>query len=236
MKNKQKLMGTRRASRARDQAERRGEGKPAGRVERRRARMRQRVLEVAERLVQTRGLETVTLDEITDAADIARRSFYNLFESKHDVLVPVAQAHMKSLNRRIDSLTEGISDSAEVISVAFRHTLRGLLEDPLCRWLIRNSGLPFDRLREAFQESGVRDLDRGIRQGRFVLPNRRAAEDLIGGAAVAVLSERPGVNRTDEDLDDTVDYVLRVLGLPPPEAQEIAHRPLPCLPEDQGSG
>jgi AcrR family transcriptional regulator len=196
--------------------------------------MRQRVLDVAERLVQTRGLETITLDEITDAADIARRSFYNLFQSKHDLLVPVAQAHMKSLNRRIDSLTEGISDPAEVVSVAFRHTLRGLLEDPLCRWLIRHSGLPVDRLREAFQESGVRDLDRGVRQGRFALPNPRAAEDLIGGAAVAVVSERASAARTDADLDDTVEYVLRLLGLPPDEAQEIAHRPLPSLPDAQG--
>ena len=39
-----------------------------------------------------------------DAADIARRTFYHHFECKHEMLVPIARARTKALNRRIDEL------------------------------------------------------------------------------------------------------------------------------------
>ena len=78
-----------------------------GRVARRRAQVRQRILDVAEQLMTERGVEAVTIDEIADAADIARRSFYHHFATKHDVLVPIARARTRSLNRRIDRLVAG---------------------------------------------------------------------------------------------------------------------------------
>ena len=43
-----------------------------GRVARRRALVRQRILEAAEQLMTERGVDDVTIDDITDAADIAR--------------------------------------------------------------------------------------------------------------------------------------------------------------------
>ena len=64
---------------------------PAGRVARRRAQARQRILDAAEKLMAERGVDGVTIDEIANAADIARRSFYHHFESKYDVLVPIAR-------------------------------------------------------------------------------------------------------------------------------------------------
>ena len=210
------------------------EMRPTGRVERRRALTRQRILAVAEELVRDRGIEAVTIDEITEAADIARRSFYHHFDSKHDLLVPVARAHTRSLNRSIDCLVENLSDPAEIVSIGLRHTLRGILDDPLCCWFILRSGLPLDRLREGIGESAARDLERGVRTGRFVIPNQAVLGDMLSGAVVGVLSAYLGGSRTEADLDDAVEYVLRLLGVPPAEAREITHRPLPPLPPDPG--
>jgi AcrR family transcriptional regulator len=203
-----------------------------GRVERRRARTRQRILEVAEKLVRSRGVEAVTIDEITEAADIARRSFYLHFDSKHDLLVPVARARTRSLNRSIDGLIAHVSDAAEIVAIGLRHTLRGILDDPLCCWFILRSGLPLERLREGIGESATRDLERGVRSGRFVIPNPAVLGDVLSGAVVGVLSAFLGGSRTETDLDDAVEYVLRLLGVPPAEAHKIAHRPLPPLPRD----
>ena len=208
----------------------------AGRVERRRARTRQRILEVAEALVRRRGVEAVTIDEITEAADIARRSFYHHFDSKHDLLVPVARSRTRSLNRSIDCLIENLSDPAEIVSIGLRHTLRGILDDPLCCWFILRSGLPLDRLREGIGESAVRDLERGVRTGRFVIRNPAVLGDLLGGAVVGVLSAYLAGARAEADLDDAVEYVLRLLGVPPAEAREIAHRPLPSIPPEPAAG
>ena len=212
------------------------EVRPTGRVERRRALTRQRILAVAEELVRDRGIEAVTIDEIAEAADIARRSFYHHFDSKHDLLVPVARAHTRSLNRSIDCLIENLSDPAEIVSIGLRHTLRGILDDPLCCWFILRSGLPLDRLREGIGESAARDLERGVRTGRFVIPNQAVLGDMLSGAVVGVLSAYLGGSRTEANLDDAVEYVLRLLGVPLAEAHEITHRPLPSLPPEPAEG
>jgi AcrR family transcriptional regulator len=207
-----------------------------GRVERRRARTRQRILEIAEEMVRSRGVEAVTIDDITEAVDIARRSFYSHFGSKHDVLVPIARAHTKSLNRRIDRLIEGVSDPAEVVAIGLRHTLRGIAADPLCSWFILCSGLPLDRLREGIGASGARDIERGVREGRFSIPNLAVLEEMLGGAVVGVLTAYLAGKLTESVLDDGVGYVLRLLGVPPEEAHEITRRPLPPLPKEERRG
>ena len=203
--------------------------RPPGRVERRRARVRERILGAAAELTQSRGVDVVTIEDITEAADVARRTFYHYFESKNDVVVPIARARSRELNHRIDRAVEGIEDPAEVISIALRHTLRSLPEDPLCAWFIFRSGLPQQRLLEGIGESGTRDVGRGIESGRFALANAEAASSLLGGAMIGALSGRLEGALDDADLDDAVEYLLRLLGVPAGEAREIAHRPLPPL-------
>ena len=207
----------------------------SGRIERRRAKVRERMLEVAKALVESRGVDAVTIEEITEAADVARRTFYHHFDSKHDALVPLARARTEKLNRRIDRLIEAVDDPAEVVSIALRHTLRGIPEDPLCAWFIFRSGLPHERLREGIGESGARDFERGIERGRFVIANRETAASVVGSAVIGLLSRRLHGKLDDTDLDESVEYLLRLLGVPVDEAADIAHRPLPPLPEGSGA-
>jgi AcrR family transcriptional regulator len=207
---------------------------PLGRVERRRARVRRRILEAAEALVRARGIDAVTIEDITEAADVARRTFYHYFDSKHAALVPLARARTEALNRRIDRVIEAVEDPAEGISIGLRHTLRGIPEDPLCAWFIFRSGLPHERLREGIGESGARDLERGIELGRFAVSSRGVVESLVGSAMIGLLSRRLDAKLGDEDLDEAVEYLLRLLGVPAAEAAQIAHRPLPPLPGRSG--
>jgi AcrR family transcriptional regulator len=204
-------------------------GPQPGRVERRRARVRQRILEVVEKLTEARGIDDVTIDDIAEAADVARRTFYHYFESKHDVLVPIARARTRALNRRIDRVVEDVDDPAEVVAIALRHTLRSMPEDPLCAWFIFRSGLPQQRLLEVIGESGQRDVGRGLESGRFAIANPAALRSLLSGAVIGVLSGRLEGVLDEVDLDDTVEYLLRLLGSPAGEAKEIAHRPLPPM-------
>ena len=175
--------------------------------------MRQRILEVAEKLMTERGVDAVTIDDIADAADIARRSFYHHFDSKHDVLVPIARARTKALNERIDRLVATIDDPAEVMATAMRHGLRALTSDPLCSWFVLNSGLPHQRLHEGLGESGMRDAARGVEAGRFQVDNAEVVRLLVSGAFIAVLGARVERKLDDDDLDDAVEHLLRLLGV-----------------------
>ncbi len=197
-----------------------------GRVARRRARVRQRILEVAEKLMTERGVDGVTIDDIAEAADIARRSFYHHFESKHDVLVPIARARTKQLNQRIDRSLVKIDDPAEVMATGMRLGLRELTSDPLCRWFVLKSGLPQERLYEGLGESGMRDAIAGVRAGRFHVHNHEVVRLLISGAFVAVMAASIENKLSEEDLDDAVEHVLRLLGVEREEARQIAHRKL----------
>jgi hypothetical protein len=72
-------------------------------------------------------------------------------------------------------------------------------------------------------------VSRGIESGRFALANPAAASSLLGGAVIGALSGRLEGTLDDADLDDAVEYLLRLLGLSAGEAKDIAHRPLPPL-------
>lgn len=206
-----------------------------GRVARRRAQVRQRILDVAEALMTERGVEAVTIDEIADAADIARRSFYHHFATKHDVLVPIAAARTRSLNRRIDRLVAEIDDPADVMATAMRHALRTIIRDPLCRWFVMSSGLPHQRLQEGLGESGTRDALRGLERGRFHFRNPHVVGLLLAGSFVAVLNARAENALDDDGLDDAVEHLLRMLGVDQADARALAHQPLRPLPAERRS-
>lgn len=203
---------------------------PGSRVERRRARARQRILGAAEAMMSERGVDEVTIADITDAADLARRTFYHHFTSKHDVLVPIARARTQALNRRVDRQLEGLRDPAEIVVRGIRYTLRALPQDPLCSWFVLRSGLPFDRLRDGIGESGARDIQRGIEAGRFVVSHPAVVEALILGSLIGAISARLEGRLADADLDVAAAHMLQLLGIPAAEAHELAHRPLAPLP------
>jgi len=210
------------------------EAPPRGRVARRRERTRRRILSVAEALIDERGVETVTIDAIADAADIARRSFYHHFESKHELLVPIARGRTRALNRRIDRLVATLDDPAAVVATALRHALRKITDDPLCSWFVLHSGLPHERLYAGMGESGLRDATRAIEAGRFHVENFRVTRVLASAAFVATLAARVAGQLDDGDLDDAVEHLLRLFGLDVEEARALAHGPLPALPDDPG--
>jgi AcrR family transcriptional regulator len=208
------------------------ENGPVGRVAIRRAKARERILETAERLFTARGFDAVTVDDIAEEADIARRSFYHHFESKHEVMVPIARERTKSLNRRIDRTIAALEDPAEVMASGIRYGLREISADPLCRWFVLHSGLPQERLYEGMGESGMRDAGLAVEAGRFSVANQEVLQLILVGAFLSVVSARVEGRLGDDDLDDSVELLLRTFGLEAAEAREIAHRPLkPLLAE-----
>lgn len=67
------------------------------RRERKKTELRARVLSVAIELFSRHGLDAVTIDQIAEAADIGKGTFYNYFASKEDIVV----AFMADLEARL---------------------------------------------------------------------------------------------------------------------------------------
>lgn len=69
----------------------------ASRWEQRKERTHRRLLEEAGRLFTTKGFDAVTVEEIASAADVAKGTFFNYFESKENLLGELLYSRMQSL-------------------------------------------------------------------------------------------------------------------------------------------
>jgi len=67
------------------------------RRERKKLETRQRLLEAALRLFQEQGYDDMTVEEIAEAADVAKGTFFNYFEAKELILPALAQWRFQQL-------------------------------------------------------------------------------------------------------------------------------------------
>src|ERR1039457_5580663 len=66
----------------------------AGRRQRRAAETRLRLFRCALQLIAERGFPNVTVEDITEAADVGKGTFFNYFESKDHVLSVMAEVQL----------------------------------------------------------------------------------------------------------------------------------------------
>lgn len=73
-----------------------------GRRKRKAAETRLRLFRCALHLVAERGLPNVTVEDITEAADVGKGTFFNYFESKDQVLGVMAEIHLGQVRRALE--------------------------------------------------------------------------------------------------------------------------------------
>ena len=194
---------------------------------RRRERTRARLVEAARRVIARKGVDPATIAEITDEADVGFGSFYNHFASKEEIVEAVIAAAMEAHGAALDRLAASIEDPAEVMAVSIRHTVRMVDHDPIWGWFVVRVGLAFDSMRAALGHRALRDLEAGLRAGRFRVNDPEVALLVIGGANLAVMRARLE-GRAPADVDAVVaEQLLVLLGIEAAEGREIARRPLP---------
>jgi AcrR family transcriptional regulator len=84
--------------------------KTTSRRERKKQETRQRLLECAWRLFQERGYDDATVEDITEAADVAKGTFFNYFATKEAILDEIALWRIDSLGNHVlaaDDVPEG---------------------------------------------------------------------------------------------------------------------------------
>jgi AcrR family transcriptional regulator len=218
-------------------AARRSEATPRGRVERRKARTRAGLLAAGQRLFAAQGIESTTIGEIAELADVAIGSFYNYFRTKDELLAALVEKTLSEQRWLLERRQAQISDPAEMISVAHRHLVRVAQTDPDWAWLLVRLEVPYRIAWSVLRDSARRDLYAGIEAGRFGVPNPDLALNASGGALFAVVHAQlvgEGGRHADEE---HAEGVLRSFGLDRTEAAEIARRPLPePLPEHGRDG
>jgi AcrR family transcriptional regulator len=202
---------------------------------RRREQTRAKLLEAARTLFARQGVDNTRINEITDEADVGFGSFYNHFDSKEAIVEAVLAETVAAQGEAIDAVTRQLEDPAEVIAAGHRHFVRRARSDPDWAWLLVRMEVSHNVMLAALGPFAQRDLRRGIKAGRLAVANERVALLAAGGALLAVMR---GVldGRAPRNADiHHAEGILRLFGLAPDDAAEVARRPLPSAhPGDGG--
>ena len=198
-----------------------------GRNERRKARTRKSLLDAAQALFSSKGVDATTIAEIADTADVGVGSFYNHFETKEELLAVLLEEALATQLERLQSRQAAADDPAEVISIAHRHLVRLAQSEPEWGWLMVRLDIEYRIVQKTQGPAAWRDLRRGIETGRFSVSNPGLALRASGGALIAVMhAVLEGELVPDADVEHA-EGVLRSFGLDRDDAAEVARRPLP---------
>lgn len=91
-----------------------------GRRQRHRAEIRARLIRAALKLFATRGLEATTIQDITEAADVAKGTFFNYFSSKEEVLVGLYDFRRAILDEAVVAAREARQPIRQILDAAVR--------------------------------------------------------------------------------------------------------------------
>jgi AcrR family transcriptional regulator len=204
------------------------ESKP-DRHARRREQTRRKLLDAACALFAHQGVDNTRINEITERADVGFGSFYNNFDSKEAIVEAVLSETLAAQGEAVEAVTADLDDPAEVVAAAHRYFVNLARSDPDWGWLLIRLDTSQGIGLQALAPFAQRDLERGIRTGRFRVANKRVALYGAGGALLLVMRDvLDGGAPKDADRYHA-EGVLRMLGLSAQDAAEVAWRPMPKI-------
>ena len=200
------------------------------RLDRRKARTRAALVAAARELLASRDPAEVSIQEITDTADVGFGSFYNHFETKVELFDTAIEEVFEEQGARFDALTAEMEDPAEVFARSVRMTVRMTKTHPQVAKIFQRTGLRYLDASNGLARRALRDLRRGKESGRFDIGDPMVALACAGGCLLGVLALTaisPDPDAIDASADELAVNLLQMFGLPRVEAREIAGRPLP---------
>ena len=199
------------------------------RLDRRKARTRQALIDAAARLIAEGRGDRASIQEITDQADIGFGSFYNHFDSKEQLFQTASEEVLERWGQMIDRASAGITDQAELFAVGLRITGRLGWTHPEIAAFLTGVGLDILDSPHGLAPRALRDVQAGQAAGRFTIPDAEIALSAVAGGLIGLLrmGQRHPERITEASVDQLTDALLRLLGVPPDEAARLAALPLP---------
>ena len=202
---------------------------------RRKRKTRQKLLNAALRLMAENGMEGVSINEITEEADVGFGSFYNHFPSKEAIYETLQEEMIGQFGDAIDAQLALIEDPAEKISVALRHTMLHANDNrDWAKFLIRE-GFSIKAMSSGLGPRLARDVSQGMISGRFRKYDPELQVLSIGATTLAWMSiQLQSTSANDERNfgERLVQSSLINLGITEDEASRISQVPLPAAIED----
>ena len=152
------------------------------RRERKKRETRRGLMDAALRLFGERGYDATTVKDITDAADVAKGTFFNYFDTKEAILPAIAAHRLEQLEAALSPEHGAPTSPADRIKLA----LHLVAEDPLCeRQLAHQLFAAMMHRREVGPGHALRDLlAEQVRQAQAVGEIRQELDPLHLAAVI----------------------------------------------------
>jgi len=201
----------------------------ANRLDRRKARTRQSLVDAAIRLIAEGRGDRASIQEITQEADIGFGSFYNHFESKEQLFQTASEEVLERWGQMLDAACVGLDDPAKVFAVSLRISGRLAWTHPDVAGFISGAGLELLDAPRGLAPRALRDIRAGQAVGRFSVSDPDIALSAVAGGLLGLLrlSERHPERVDESAVDDLAEACLRLLGLRATEARRLARLALP---------
>ena len=198
------------------------------RLDRRKARTRQALIDAAVRLIAEGRADRASIQEITESADIGFGSFYNHFDSKDELFATASAEVLERWGQMIDRACAGIADPAEVFAVSFRISGRLGWTHPAIARFLTGAGLDVLDSPTGLAPRALRDIRAGQQAGRFTALEADVALSAVAGGLLGLLrlcQDHPE-RMNEKVVDQLAEAVLRLLGVPADEAARLAALPI----------
>ena len=191
-----------------------------------------------QRLFASKAIEGVTIDDIVEAADVAKGSFYNHFDDKESLAGAIVELVHNDCEREVNLANHNISDAASRVARATAALIRYARQHPdRYRSMVSLSKRRTEI--EAPINSGLRhDIEAGLLSGQFsgisVQGGMLAVFGLIA-TAVEHLSAAKSPEAPAAIAQEMAFMLLRALGVTSKRAHAIADKAVQALFDPAGA-
>jgi len=160
------------------------------RLDRRKARTRQALIDAAVRLIAEGRGDRASIQEITEEADIGFGSFYNHFDSKEQLFATASEEVLERWGQLIDRASAGVTDPAELFAVGTRITGRLGWTHPEIAGFLAGAGLAVLDIPIGLAPRALSDIEAGKAAGRFTVPDAEIALSAVAGGMLGLFRMR----------------------------------------------
>ena len=196
------------------------------RMTRRRLETRAKLLSATLKLVTRKGIDKTTMDDISEAADLGRRTLYYHFSSKEEcILAAVTETYRQHAVTLGNAMPPG-QDAALTVGMATQAIVAALLREPVTAKLVDHPKLLADAIFDGVRESAFKDIQIGIEQRRFKPPVRQNLLDnmMIWALTGVVIYLVDNDIEIKDELRDYAHMYLLTLGIDFEEAKHVAQQ------------
>ena len=179
----------------------------------RRAKSRAQIVEAARFLFTSRPISSVTIEDVTRQAQVAKGTFYSHFRSLDDLRATVAEELSQTFEDLIDTSGLYAADPVARIATGCAVFIGEAQRDPAWGALIARGACAFPTFASAVRDCLKTNLRLAQSEGRVASFSIEVGFDLVFGIILQAIRSASGARMSPADARDIIRAILRALGV-----------------------